>query len=171
MDVLSHGLWGGIAFGRASRKTFLTAFAFGVLPDVLSFGPHLVGSLWDSLAGAGARPIGPRHGYAHIPGYIFATYDFTHSLVVFLTAFLLVWALRRRAYWPMGAWGLHILVDIPTHSNGFFPTPFLWPLSDYKIDGIPWGEPIIFIPNLVLLASAYLWYFLVHRRRRRPPGE
>jgi membrane-bound metal-dependent hydrolase YbcI (DUF457 family) len=167
MDIVSHGLWGGIAFGRASRRTFWTAFAFGVMPDLFAFGPHFVASIWDSLAGNGGTPIGPRHGHANIPGYIFAIYNVTHSLVVFALAFALVWAVRRRPWWPMGAWGLHVLMDIPTHSTRFFPTPFLWPLSDYRVDGISWGQPIILVPDLVLLAGLYLWYFGIHRRRIR----
>jgi hypothetical protein len=38
MDILSHGLYGGVAFGRESRKKYLIAFLFGVGPDLLSFG-------------------------------------------------------------------------------------------------------------------------------------
>ena len=171
MDIVSHGLWGGIAFGRASRRTFWAAFACGVAPDLLAFGPHLLGSVWDSLAGNGVTPIGPRHGYANIPAYVFEIYNVTHSLAVFATVFLIVWAIRRRPWWPLGAWGLHILMDIPTHSTRFFPTPFLGPLSNYRIDGIPWGQPIILVPDLVLLALLYLWYFGIHRRRKaaKPP--
>ncbi|HTY99554.1 MAG TPA: hypothetical protein VMB75_06950 [Rhodocyclaceae bacterium] len=172
MDIVSHGLWGGIAFGRASRKLFWTAFAFGVMPDLLAFGPHFAGSLWDSLLGNPVQPIGPGHGYAAIPGYVFAIYHVTHSLVVFLTAFLAAWAIRRRPFWPMAAWGLHILMDIPTHSERFFPTPFLWPLSDYTVNGMPWGQPLILVPDLVLLAGVYIWYFGIHRRRKgaSPPA-
>src|SRR3989339_483126 len=38
MDTLSHALWGGVAFGRKSRKSFLLASTFGLAPDILSFG-------------------------------------------------------------------------------------------------------------------------------------
>jgi hypothetical protein len=167
MDILSHGLWGGIAFGRASRKAFWTAVAFGMMPDLLAFGPHFAASVWDSFLGVGLRPIGPQYGYAGIPRYIFAIYDVTHSLVVFLAAFLLTWAVRRRPFWPMGAWGLHVLMDIPTHSERFFPTPFLWPVSHFTVNGIPWAQPLILVPDAILLAGLYLWYFGFHKRRQR----
>lgn len=170
MDVLSHGLWGGIACGRASRRAFWTAFAFGVAPDLLAFGPHFAGSIWDAVWNGGFRPPHPGRGYAGIPDYVFAVYSVTHSLVVFLAAFLLAWAIRRQPLWPMAAWGLHVLIDIPTHSDRFFPTPFLWPLSDYRFDGISWGHPFIFVPNVVLLAGVYLWYFKIHRPRTGRPA-
>lgn len=38
MDIISHGLWGGIAFGRKNKKDFWQSFAFGVMPDLLAFG-------------------------------------------------------------------------------------------------------------------------------------
>ncbi len=166
MDIVSHGLWGGIAFGRRSRRAFWTAFAFGVAPDLLAFGPHFAGSIWDSLSGGNYQPTDPQHGYASIPPYVFLVYHFTHSLVVFLAAFLLVWALRRRPLWPMLAWGLHVLMDIPTHSLRFFPTPFLWPLSDVAFNGISWARPIILVPDILLLVLIYGWYFLIRRRGR-----
>jgi len=46
MDVISHGLWGSIAFGkseglRGRRKAgvILLTFVIGTLPAILSFGP------------------------------------------------------------------------------------------------------------------------------------
>jgi membrane-bound metal-dependent hydrolase YbcI (DUF457 family) len=92
-------------------------------------------------------------------------YHFTHSFVIFALAFAAVWVFRRKAFLPMLAWPLHIIVDIPTHSTNFFPTPFLWPFFDnLRVDGIPWSHPMIFIPNVVLLAAVYLWFFVVRPR-------
>jgi hypothetical protein len=51
-----------------------------------------------------------------------------------------------------------VLVDIPTHSFAFFPTPFLWPLSTWKFDGWQWMTPTILVPNYVLLALLYAWF-------------
>jgi hypothetical protein len=170
MDVLSHGLWGGIAFGRKTRRDFWIAFACGVLPDLLAFGPHFAGSIWTSLNGGTFQPTDPQHGYAAIPAYVFLVYRVTHSLVVFLAAFLIVWTLRRRPFWPMAAWGLHIAMDIPTHSLRFFPTPFLWPLSDFTVDGIPWSRPVILLPDILLLVLLYGGFFLLRRRRRKRAG-
>ncbi len=38
MDIVSHGLWGALAFGRSSRPSFWLAFVIGFAPDLLSFG-------------------------------------------------------------------------------------------------------------------------------------
>jgi hypothetical protein len=38
VDILSHGLWGAIAFGRSNRPSFWLAFTIGLAPDLLSFG-------------------------------------------------------------------------------------------------------------------------------------
>ncbi len=45
MDVFSHGLWGGILFGRKNKRNFLLAFLIGIAPDVFSFGPFFLVSL------------------------------------------------------------------------------------------------------------------------------
>jgi len=69
-----------------------------------------------------------------------------HSLPVLLAV---AGAIRlRRGRWPLEAlaWGLHILVDLPTHSRRNWAPQFLWPLSTVTIDGISWPE---FITQLI----------------------
>lgn len=164
MDIVSHGLWGGIALGRASRRSFWTAFAIGSAPDLFSFGLVFANSLWvhglDFFKGLG-HPPDP----ALIPAYVHSLYNATHSLVVFAAVFALVWVLRGKPLMELGAWGLHIAVDIFTHSEEFFPTPFLWPLSDLRVDGVPWSDPRIFFGNVLLLAALYAWFLL---KRKKP---
>jgi hypothetical protein len=164
MDTLSHGLWGSLAFGRKNRQNFWLAFFFGVAPDIFSFGIFIV-SVFLGFASGINWSAGPPD-QSLIPQYVHSTYNITHSLIVFAAAFSLVWLARRRPLWEMAAWGLHIIMDIPTHSNGFFPTPFLWPISSFHISGIPWSRPIIFIPNVVLLGTLYLWFFVFRGRFR-----
>lgn len=166
MDIVSHGLWGGVAFGRKNKKSFWTAFAFGLAPDLLAFGPFFV-SVFLGLAKLprfnDAEPPAP----GAIPSYVSHIYDATHSLIIFLAVFLLIWFILKKPVWEMSAWGLHILMDIPTHSHSFFPTPFLWPLSGFEVNGIPWSHPIIFIPDIVLLAILYAWFFVFKKGRQR----
>ena len=166
MDIVSHGLWGGVAFGRKSKLNFLIAFLFGIVPDLFSFGLLFMTNL-TGITG-GPHYSNGRPDAAMIPGYVHLMYNITHSLIIFLAVFLLVWIIRKKPFWLMGAWGLHILVDIPTHGKEFFPTPFLWPVSDFKVDGINWGNPMIFFPNLILLAIAYLiWGVIYYRNKKR----
>lgn len=165
MDIVSHGLWGGIALGRASRRSFWTAFLIGTAPDLFSFGLVFANGLrahgLDFFNGLG-HPPDP----ALIPAYVHQLYNATHSLVVFAAVFGLVWLLRGKPFMALGAWGLHIAVDIFTHSEAFFPTPFLWPVSDVHVSGIPWSEPRIFFSNVGLLAALYAWFFF----RRKKAG-
>jgi len=164
MDFLSHGLWGGIALGRGSRRSFWTAFGFGVAPDLFSFGLVFANGLLthglDFFNGLG-HPPEP----AAIPAYVYTLYNATHSLAVFAAVFALVWWLRGRPLWELGAWGLHIAVDIFTHSAEFFPTPFLWPLSDARVNGVPWSDPRIFFSNLLALTLVYGGWAWWRRRR------
>lgn len=68
----------------------------------------------------------------------------------------------------MGGWLLHILMDIPSHSYDFYPTPFLWPISDFKINGFHWGTPWFMITNYSLIIISYLiLYFLKKRNKKR----
>jgi len=165
MDIISHGLWGGIALGRGGKRSFWTAFFFGVAPDFFAFGPMFANGILvhglDFLGNLGRRP-----DPSLIPAYVHSIYNVTHSLVVFAAAFTIVWVIRKKPLLEMGAWGLHVAMDIFTHSDAFFPTPFLWPVSDAHFDGIPWGTPIIYFPNLFLLAALYAWFFFARRRRQ-----
>jgi hypothetical protein len=156
MDVVTHGLWGALAFGRKGRGSFWLAFVIGLAPDLLSFG---------ILYAAAMVGLAEKPDFSHgtppestIPLYVHHLYDVTHSLLVFVALFLLVWLVVKRPVWELLSWGLHILVDIPTHSLAFFPTPFLWPLSDWKFDGWQWMTPTILIPNFIALSLCYGWF-------------
>lgn len=169
MDIFSHGLYGGVAFGRRSRPRYWLAFFFGIAPDLFSFGLFFV----LTLLGLAEHPdwsSGQHPDPSAIPGFVHALYDGTHSLVIFAAVFGLVWLIRQKPLYEMLGWPLHILVDIPTHSAEFFPTPFLWPLSDYQFDGWNWSRPEIFIPNVILIVSLYLWFYVIRPRRFRQQG-
>lgn len=161
MDIISHGLWGAAGFGRRSKRDFSIAFFFGVFPDLFSFGIFTIAN----VLGFSNRPNWKEGTppMESIPDYVHQLYNFTHSLVAFLVVFALMWILRKKPYWLMGGWGLHIVFDIFGHSYEFFPTPIFWPISNWKFNGIPWSDPRVFIPNIVLLVVVYS--FIVARRR------
>lgn len=163
MDIISHGLWGSITFGRKNRRSFWLAFLFGILPDFLAFAPFTL-AMFLGLSNHEwhfGEPPNPEV----FPSYIYDVYNISHSLPVFALVFILLWIIFRRPIWEFSAWGLHILFDIPTHSTNFFPTPFLWPVSDLYVSGISWGQPIIFVPNVILLVILYIWFFWIRPRR------
>ncbi|MBI2130578.1 hypothetical protein HYU10_02300 [Candidatus Woesearchaeota archaeon] len=134
MDIFAHGLWGYAVFHRNRRNAWLAAL-FSVLPDIIPFAPVFIMRLLSGNFDRGPPPI------SSIPKYTTMAYGFTHSIIIFSIVFLLVFLLTRKWYWPMAGWGIHILSDIPTHSSRFFATPFLFPVSDYRYNGISWGTP------------------------------
>jgi membrane-bound metal-dependent hydrolase YbcI (DUF457 family) len=165
VDTLSHGLWGGAAFAPRGPRKFGAAFFFGVAPDLFSFGLfHATRPDWLK-----ARILGDVSGppsLAILPDFVFHAYNLTHSLVVWAVVFSLVWALRKRPFWPLAAWGLHVVCDIPTHNSSYFPTPYLWPFPTPYVEGISWATPWFMALNYGALLAAYLGIFLIARKAR-----
>ena len=166
MDIVSHGLYGGVLFGRKSRPRYWLAFFFGIAPDLFSFGLFMVLAFL-GMANHPDWSSGQHPDPSAIPSYVHSLYNGTHSLVVFAVVFGLVWLISKKPLIEMLGWPLHILFDIPTHSESFFPTPFLWPLSDFSVNGHPWSDPRIFIPNAILIIGLYLWFYVIRPRRQR----
>lgn len=170
MDVISHGLWGSVLFGRNNKKNFLTAFLFGIGPDVFAFAPLFIGALFGFL-GVPQFTSGPPDA-ALVPSFVYRLYTISHSLIIFALVFLVVWFIRRKPLWLMLPWPLHIFFDIPLHDIHFFPTPFLWPISGVRIDGVSWAHPWIVIPNISILIILYAWFFFSrYRRKSKAPSD
>ena len=153
MDTLSHGLWGAAAAGRSDRRAFGQAFFFGVFPDLFAFAPGMLAWAWQ-----GFPPLHKKWGepppLSAIPEFTFHLYDFSHSLLVWGALFAAVWLFCKKPFWPMAAWGLHILCDIPTHSTRYFPTPFLWPFETPYVNGMAWNNMKFMVCNYSLLGLA-----------------
>jgi hypothetical protein len=184
MDILSHGLWAAVATSAAGRKLerrfdLRKAFFWGVFPDLFAFA---IPFIWlvvsvvatDMTFADFPRPRGgeppPLQDHA-IYGLSPHLYDYSHSLVVFAAVALIVWAIQRRrgktsfeaVPWILIGWPLHILMDVPTHSYRFYPTPVFWPLSGWKFDGFSWGVWWFMLLNYSSLTAAFLFL-----RLRRP---
>lgn len=161
MDIFAHGLWSYAIFHKNRRNAWLAAL-FGVLPDILPFGYSFITSL---LTGSFQR--GPPK-LSSIPDYVFSAYSATHSLVTFAAVFLLVYFITKRWFWPLAAWAFHILSDIPTHTTRFFATPFLWPISDIRYNGISWGTPWFMAVNYSALLAVFI---LIAYKRKKKKNE
>lgn len=179
MDIFAHGLWAAVAAKGANksqkgpRLRVGATVLWGILPDIFAFtisiawmvGGLLFGNLTLGEFGTNrpplAEPLGPHTIFVF--SISFVLYQISHSIVVFLFVFFAVWVLYRRPMWELGGWLLHILIDIPTHTYQFFPTPVFWPLFDWKFDGFAWGTPWFIIFNY----TALLLLFLLLRNRRQ----
>ncbi len=160
MDILAHGLWSNTALYYKypnNNKQRLTAVLFGVLPDIIPFTPSFFYLLF-------AKTEFDFYSALHSQEWFYVwgreAYNFTHSFIIFIIVAAGLWVFKKNFYWPILAWGLHILMDLFTHPD-FFKTPFLFPISDYKIAfGIDWGHPIIMIPQYAFFAGWYSWWIL-----------
>lgn len=156
MDVFAHGLWSFAVFHR--KRYVWLATLFGVLPDILSFGILMIINFINGNFTRGRPSIGS------LPDWLFGAYNLTHSFVTFLFVFVLVYLMTKKWFWPLTAWAIHILIDIPTHSFRFFPTPFLWPISNYKFDGISWGTWWFMLLNYSALMTVFI--AIAHNRKK-----
>lgn len=161
MDIFAHGLWTYAVFHK--KKYVWLAVLFGLLPDLLSFGIFFSINLVNGDLARG------RPSLESIPTWIFASYNVTHSLLVFSFVFLIIYLVTKKWFLPLTAWGLHIITDIPTHSDRFFPTPFLWPVSSYRFDGISWATGWFMLLNYGALLVVFL--VIAHNRRKRKIGK
>jgi hypothetical protein len=164
VDTLAHGLWGGAGFYPHGKKKFAAAFVLGMAPDLLSFGLfHLTRPGWIRLRLAGEISGPP--ALSALPEFVLHAYNLTHSLIVWVALFGLIWMIRRNPPWVFLAWGLHILCDIPTHNSSYFPTSYLWPLPTPLVEGISWATPWFMMVNYTALLAVYIGMFLYVRKR------
>lgn len=192
MDTLSHGLWAAaVAKGvnlKSTKKIKLGWMVlWGIFPDIFSFTPVIIWMLWqmlyngidfDDIPRPETMPPEVRNSF-----FIFrltrSIYHISHSLIIFLALFVLIWIICRyklkhkqksgttalkhtphqkprfTPYWEMTGWLIHIITDIPTHSKTFYPTLFLWPLTDWCFDGFSWGNIRFIIVNYTSLFTVF----------------
>lgn len=158
MDILAHGLWTNVIYAEARKNNRLVAVALGIAPDILSFGIFFIMTLFLGFN------FGPP-GIKAVPSYVFVLYNIWHSVFIWLIIFLISGLVLKRPYWPLLAPLIHIVIDVPLHDINFFPTPFLWPVSNYKFDGLSWGVGWFMILNYSLLTLVYIIWFILSRRR------
>jgi hypothetical protein len=176
MDVLAHTLWtnagarAGNKLAQKKGKKFhihvgWTAF-WGVIPDFFAFtAPFIIGLYKVIFTGVSFSGLRDHHGL--VGGFDIAAYlyQYSHSLVVWAFVFCVVWYFAKRPRYELLGWALHILIDIPSHAIGFYPTPFLFPISEYRFPyGVSWGNTWYMIINYTALA--FVWIPIALRKVR-----
>lgn len=165
MDIFAHTLWTNAVFynkyPRDRKRRYWAAF-FGVAPDLIVFTPAFLYSIF--FGGHYGPPL--LNSTIWVYRYAQQGYNYTHSLVIFALAMVVVTLLRRgKQYWPMWGWALHIGIDIFSH-RGFYETPFLFPLSGYKFDyGVSWAHPTFMFINYSAIAVFYILIFTVWKKK------
>ncbi len=170
-DVISHALWAGAA-GEALRRRFgggrrvvAATVAMGVAPDLVFVLPVAAWSVFQ------AEPASLLHRYlTAVPGTepllppMLASVDHhlhcvMHSIVVAGVVALIARWKRPALVLPLAGWGLHIALDIPTHSSDYYAVPFLYPLTYWGVDGIAWTTPWLLALNYLAIAVVYAALF------------
>jgi len=183
MDILAHGLWAAAAAKACNLKNkkpsikklnALIAAFWGVFPDLFAFTIPFAWLILGPFFGDTVPRLGPpEHGEpppidSHWVFHLASTlYNYSHSIVIFLVVIGIIQLMKKRIPWEIGGWLLHILIDIPTHSYEFYPTPFLWPISNFMINGLPWATPWFFLSTYAALVIAYFVIWLI--KKRGPP--
>lgn len=141
------------------KKTTRWGIFFGVFPDFFAFTP-VFGYIFYQLIFHGQRfgLVRPEDNGGSIPlsDLTHILYQFSHSLVIWTVVFVVVWLIIRKIPWVLLGWALHICIDIFSHSSKFFPTPFLFPISNFNINGHSWAEPVFMLVNYGALLLLYL---------------
>lgn len=177
MDIFSHGLWAGVVakgtnkIQNKRRINVWAAMLWGVFPDLFAFSIPFVFIVW-SVAFSGhsfgdfggqpaiAEPTNPSAIQLFQLSHVL--YNVSHSLFIFTIVFLAVCAYFKQVRVELLGWLLHIVMDVPTHTYAFFPTPVFWPLFDWKFNGIHWGQWWFIIADYSLLLLVYV--FVKQRR-------
>ena len=183
MDVFSHWLWGVLITRK--HVNWKVAGPMSVLPDLLAFVPSFV---YSTMHGLERPTVDDTTVTSDFPAIAWDMYRYTHSAVVVTVGVLITWWLFTRfsgsrlesqfaeqhrskpllmAFLLWLPWYSNILLDIPTHTLQFFPTPVFHPISDYGFDGTRWSDPVILVPNVILLAG--LWFYV--KRKDRLEGQ
>ncbi len=182
MDILAHTLWtnaGARAANKFSQKKKKKlhihpgwAAFWGVFPDFFAFTIPFIIAFLTLFKGTSLTTLSNHHGLVaglDIAQYL---YQFSHSLVIWALVFLTVWFFSKRPRFELLGWALHILIDIPSHTIGFYPTPFLFPISEYRFPyGISWGNSWYMIINYSALALIWIPITIKSIRKKHDARE
>lgn len=156
MNIVAHGLWGVALTPKKHFSQMKWAVFWSVFPDIVwgvVFAPWLFLQRWQVPA-----------DWPQAPGWFYFLYGTGHSLLVWIGVSVVLLVVGKWR-WPLLFWLLHILIDIPGHTR--YQTPFLFPLSGYKIPGIfSWND---YAPNTLSHLVSLL--IIISRFSLKPKNE
>ncbi len=174
MDILAHTLWttaltrkGNIEIEKKKKRSkinMLWIAFFGIFPDLFAFTiPFFVSFYMVASGQQYFESFATRHQVADGFNLAHDLYKYSHSIIIWLLVFLVVWLIFKKPWLPLLGWLLHILIDIPSHAINFFPTPFLFPISTYVFPyGVAWSNMYFMIVNYSALFI--LWFAILIKK-------
>lgn len=157
MTTWTHGLLAYAVFRPFKHVNAKMAAWWAMFPDVVWLIPLGIYILFNFSKT-------PR-GITHAAPFITDLYGVSHSFIVSFAVIGIVYLVKKKFPYEMLAWPFfHILMDIPGHEH--FQTPFLYPLSDFKVQGLfNWWSPFWFsMQHIVPLAIIVI---TIHYQKRK----
>ena len=169
MDIFAHGLWAaagahGLNLKKKNKLSVAWVTFWGIFPDLFAFTPVFTVLFWNLIFQKSGLRGGAESAFASLGPLTSHLYSISHSLIVFAIIFAAVALIKKCSVWELSGWLLHILIDIPSHSKEFYPTPFLWPVSRFEVSGYSWAHPVFLALNYFAIISVYI---LLSRRRNK----
>ncbi len=179
MDILAHMLWANYGSRPINKKRVKKSLSkinvawimfWSVFPDLFAFGIPTVLAVIVSITSNNFsfKSLLSHHGTPNplimdLPAYL---YQFSHSFIIWILIFILVWVISKKPQFVLFGWALHIFLDIFSHSIQFYPTPFLFPISNYHfIYGIRWSDPYFVTVNYTLIAIFAIYFYLTRNKK------
>lgn len=156
MDYFSHGLWSYIFFHRIKKPIY--AVLFGLMPDTFSW---VIYAIYNILTGS----FFGKPNLDLIPDWAFTLYGISHSLIIWSVIILALFIVLRKVPLYVFAAPISIIMDVPTHSREFLPTPFLWPVSNWHFPGFSWGQGWFLLINYAFIFS--LLGYIIYKKRKK----
>ncbi len=153
MDVFAHALWTYLFFNNQEWVWIGVLVSF--LIDAITFVPIMI-AMWIR----GDKMRGPPTLKGTFAKRWAKLYNATHSLIVLAAVGLIIYVITGSLWGPLLAWLVHIIMDIPTHSKEFFPTPIFWPISSWTFPGFSWAQPWFMALNYGALILGFVWLLL-----------
>lgn len=178
MDIAAHALWAGagaLLLARSRTLPVATGFALvglAVLPDLMHTLPVAAWALFNGLPSefmmyVKALPHRVKPLPESVELWSHHLHCVFHSGVIAMAVTLIAWRWSRVFWLPLAGWWSHILIDVFTHSDDFFASPVLYPLTYRGFDGVAWNTPWFVVANYAVLAL--VWVGLLATRRERDP--
>jgi hypothetical protein len=132
MDPFTHLLATRLLIG-GDRGTLLA----GIAPDLAFYSTY---PLWVLRQGRARAVLDGGAGPAP-PLWMVQLHRAGHSVLVLLLSAVLLRLSSGHWLWRvLGAYLLHLLIDIPTHTRDPWGPRLAWPFSDIAYNGVSWAE-------------------------------
>lgn len=130
-DTISHFIHGYIIYGFKGG-------IYSILPDLLSFGKLFISRIplkYKYLLKGDYKNFFKKNKMSNLDKTDKLLYKMFHSLIIWFAIYKFINGEKEFL-----CLFLAIFIDIIMHRRDYFGTPFLYPISDYKFDGIHWYD-------------------------------